>query len=347
MNDTILLVDDDVRVISALQRSLYKSYRIEIAAGAQDALDAISQNTYAVVVSDLQMPGMNGVDLLTHVKRLSPDTVRILLTGQADFDAAIAAVNEGSIFRFLTKPCPQALLCKTLDAALEQHRLQVAEKEVLQETLMGTVAILVEVLSAIQPIAFGRASRIRQSVRILAAELGLPDSWEFEAAAMLSQLGSISVDPRVLKKHYAGEELTEPDRRHLLSQASVGRKLLHQVPRLQAVSQMIERQYQNWQGGPTADPEAHLIAMGAQMLRVALEFDRLVGTGKSASEALDAMRRQENEYHPDVLAALERRNDEITQENSLADASDELAGGNGAQLIFRPIAEQVMRSLRS
>ncbi|MGO9893789.1 MAG: response regulator [Bryobacteraceae bacterium] len=347
MNEAILLVDDDVRVVSALQRSLYRTYRIEIAAGAQDALDAIGKNSYAVVVSDLQMPGMNGVELLTHVKRLSPGTVRILLTGQADLDAAIAAVNEGNVFRFLTKPCPQEILCKTLDAALEQHRLQVAEKEVLQETLMGTVAILVEILSAIQPVAFGRGSRTRQHVRLLAAELDLPDSWEFEAAAMLSQIGCISVDPRVLKRHYAGEELAEADRRHLLAHASVGRKLLHKVPRLQAVAQMIERQYEDWQSCSTSDPKAHLIAMGAQMLRATLEFDRLIGIGKSTGEALTAMRRAENEYHPGVLAALERLKDKLPQGNGLPEASEEYVSLHADELIFRPIADQVLRSLRA
>jgi DNA-binding NtrC family response regulator len=162
MTETILLVDDDARVISALQRSLYKSYQIEIAGAPQDALDAVRQNGYAVIVSDLRMPGMDGVELLAKAKELSPDTVRILLTGQADLDSAIAAVNEGNVFRFLTKPCSHDQLCRALDDALEQHRLQVAEEQVLKETLTGTVAILVQVLSAIQPLAFGRASRIRR-----------------------------------------------------------------------------------------------------------------------------------------------------------------------------------------
>src|SRR4051812_31777786 len=115
MTPTILLVDDDVRVISALQRSLYRDYRIEIAAGASDALTALTQGSYAVIVSDLKMPGMSGIDLLTTVKTAYPDTVRVLLTGEADLDAAIAAVNDGNVFRFLTKPCPQELLKKTLD----------------------------------------------------------------------------------------------------------------------------------------------------------------------------------------------------------------------------------------
>ena len=345
MNDAILLVDDDVRVVSALQRSLYRNYRIEIAAGAQDALEAINQNTYAVVVSDLQMPGMNGVELLARVRELSPDTVRILLTGHADVEAAIGAVNEGNVFRFLTKPCPQPLLSKTLDAALEQYRLQVAERDVLRETLTGTVAILVQVLSAIQPLAFGRASRVRQYVRLLREEMQIEDRWEYEAAAMLSQLGSISVDPRVLKLYYAGQPLTDADRRHLLSHASVGRKLLHEVPRLQAVSQIIEHQYQNWETTPGGDPQSALIAVGSQLLRTALEFDRLVGTGKTPAESVAAMQRDRDEYHPDVLAALERIQERLSSDLMIPET--ERLPLDPEQLIFRPIAEQVLRSLRS
>jgi len=345
MNNSILLVDDDVRVLGALQRMLYRSYRLEIANGPVEALQAIARSPFAVVVSDLQMPVMNGVELLAEVKRLSPDTVRVLLTGQADIEAAIASVNEGNIFRFLTKPCPHATLCKTLDAAIEQYRLQVSEKDVLHETLMGTVAILVNVLSSIQPVAFGRASRLREIVRLLATELGLPDSWELEAAAMLSQLGCISVDPRVLKRHYAGQELSEADRRHLLAQASVGRKLLHQVPRLGPVSQIIERQYQKWQNDSPEGSFTDIVAIGSQLLHAALDFDRLVGMGQSAADAIATMRGYENEYHPAGFDALDRLKDTILQE-SLSKASDD-ASTVHEQLVFRPLADEVLRSLRS
>jgi hypothetical protein len=150
-----------------------------------------------------------------------------------------------------------------------------------------------------------------------------------------------------LKRHYAGEELAEADRRHLLAHASVGRKLLHKVPRLQAVAQMIERQYEDWQSCSTSDPKAHLIAMGAQMLRATLEFDRLIGIGKSTGEALTAMRRAENEYHPGVLAALERLKDKLPQGNGLPEASEEYVSLHADELIFRPIADQVLRSLRA
>src|SRR5271157_5026833 len=110
MSEKILLVDGDVRVVSALQRSLYRSYQIEIAGGPEDALAVMAESSFAVVVADYMMPGVPGSDFLATVKEIAPETVRILLTGCADLEAAIAAVNEGNVFRFLTKPCSQSLL---------------------------------------------------------------------------------------------------------------------------------------------------------------------------------------------------------------------------------------------
>jgi response regulator RpfG family c-di-GMP phosphodiesterase len=163
---------------------------------------------------------------------------------------------------------------------------------------------------------------------------------------MLSQLGCISVYPRVLKRHYSGQELDEADRRHLLAQASVGRKLLHQVPRLQSVSQIIERQYQKWQGGSEPEPLTDIVAIGAQLLHVALDFDRLAGMGQSAADAVATMQSYEGEYHPLVFAALDRLKDKRLPEN-LANATGRDPSLITEQLIFRPLADEVLRTLRS
>jgi DNA-binding NtrC family response regulator len=101
-----------------------------------------SDGPFAVVVSDMRMPEMNGAAFLAQVRERAPDTVRVLLTGQADLDSAIAAVNEGQIFRFLTKPCAPEMLISSLRAAEEQHRLITAERVLLEQTLHGAVKAL-------------------------------------------------------------------------------------------------------------------------------------------------------------------------------------------------------------
>lgn len=306
MRHKILLVDDDVRVVTALQRSLWKVYSIETAGGASEALEAISRNTYAVVVSDLKMPQMDGIQLLQKVQQSCPDTVRILLTGYADLDSALAAVNQGNVFRFLTKPCSQELLTATLDAALAQYRLVTAEKELLQQTLMGTVAALVGVLSTVQPLALSRASRIAQCVRHLASELNVSGFWEIEIAAMLSQVGCISLKPEILKKYYAGEKLSETELAHVLSHALIGSGLIRRIPRLHSVARIIEGQYGSFIGISDLSPEEYAIALGAQVLRVAIDYDRLLGMGLAPGAAMAALRHTESQYNPEVLAALQR-----------------------------------------
>jgi len=163
MDYAVLFVDDDVRVTSAIERNLQKTYHIGTAGSGDEALQAIATDRYAVVVSDLSMPVMNGIELLKKVKQLRPDTIRILLTGHADLDAAIAAVNEGSIFRFLAKPCPQEVLTRTLDAAFEQYRLVTAERELLHQTLMGTVAALVVCLPMSSHWPWGERPELRDT----------------------------------------------------------------------------------------------------------------------------------------------------------------------------------------
>ncbi len=345
--NTILFVDDDIRVVSALQRALHKTYEIEIAGCASEALEAIDESSYAVVVSDMKMPGMSGIEFLARVKEMSPDTVRILLTGQADLDVAIAAVNEGNVFRFLSKPCPQDLLARTLDAALEQYRMCAAEKDVLRETLMGTVTVLVEVLGAIQPLAFGRAARLRRCVRALAIELKAGELWPFEAAAMLSQIGCISVRPEVLEKYYAGEDLSGEELSQMLSHAQFGRRLLHGIPRLSSVSRMIERQHEAFAEYRGLPEEEDSVALGSQMLRVALDFIRLSGTGMAAEAAIMRMHADESQYNPEVLAALGRVYREVGETDLVSEEHYTSEAVPSEHQLFRPVAEQVLRALRT
>lgn len=132
----ILFVDDDPAVLDSLRRGLCRCFDMVTALGPKEGLAALAERgPFAVVVSDLRMPGMDGVTLLKKAKELCPNIVPVMLTGHADLTAAMAAVNEGHIFRFLTKPCPIPTLSLALDAALEQYRLTASEKELVRITL--------------------------------------------------------------------------------------------------------------------------------------------------------------------------------------------------------------------
>jgi diguanylate cyclase (GGDEF)-like protein len=132
----VLCVDDEPKMLAALQRTLHRSCSVTIARGAAEAIQVMrSEAPFNVVVSDLQMPGIDGIEFLRWVARHSPDTKGILLTGNADLSAAIAAVNVGVVFRFLTKPCTPALLIETIRDAFASCEARQAERLMLRQAV--------------------------------------------------------------------------------------------------------------------------------------------------------------------------------------------------------------------
>src|SRR5207244_2839856 len=148
----VLLVVDEPHVVDSLAQLLRREFDVRTASVPQDALRTLSEiNDLAVVVSDMRMPGMDGATFLHEIMVRRPDVARILLTGEAGRDGAIRAVNEGQILRFLTKPCPIEDLKRAIEAGVIQHRLVHAERNVLQETLVGCIKALMEVLAIANP----------------------------------------------------------------------------------------------------------------------------------------------------------------------------------------------------
>ncbi len=160
----------------------------------------VEQGPFAVVVSDLKMPGMSGIEFLAQVRTREPDTVRILLTGNAELHTAIDAINEGQIFRFLTKPCSPETLAEALKAGLVQHHLITAERELLDHTLSESIRVLTEVLALVNPEAFGRSARITRYVEAIAQNLHVSELWSIRTAAMLSQIGCVILPESVLQE---------------------------------------------------------------------------------------------------------------------------------------------------
>ena len=120
--DKVLLVDDDAMVLAGLRRQLRNQFSIDTAMSGEEALQRLRENgPYAVIVSDFMMPGMNGVEFLSRVKKSNPETIRMMLTGTADMPTAIKAVNEGNIFQFHPKPCPAETLSEAIHSGLSHY----------------------------------------------------------------------------------------------------------------------------------------------------------------------------------------------------------------------------------
>ena len=131
----ILCVDDEINVLHGFQRQLRKVFDISIAVGGEEALKLLDkEGEFAVVISDYNMPGMDGIDLLQRIHQDYPDTVLVMLTGRAELDVAVSALHDGGIFRFLRKPCPREILERTIADCLNQYRL-IRSGKILSEEL--------------------------------------------------------------------------------------------------------------------------------------------------------------------------------------------------------------------
>lgn len=306
MLETILIVDDESSVLEGYQRIFRNEFQLDTAAGGAAALSALeATGPYAVVVSDMQMPEMDGAQLLATIKLLVPDTVRIMLTGNADIQSAVSAVNEGSIFRLLTKPCSKETLGRALTAGLLQHRLVTAEKELLENTLQGTIQVLTEIISLVNPPAFGRALRVRRYMHHVATRMALPSPWRFEVAAMMSQLGCVTLHPETIEAVCAGRPLSPGEQTRFDAHPGVARDLLSKIPRLEPVAWMIAHQNDpapvvgDLENLQTAD-----IRLGANLLRATLAFDDLMGKGLSKKEAADRLSQEHKDFDPRIFRAL-------------------------------------------
>ncbi|GAB6164502.1 response regulator [Thermostilla marina] len=309
MIERVLCVDDDPNVLQAYKRTLRKRYDLEVALGGEDGLKAVREcGPYAVVVSDMQMPGMNGIEFLRQVKEIAPETVRMMLTGNADQETAIQAVNEGAIFRFMTKPCPPETFSKMLDAGIEQYRLVTAEKELLSKTLAGSVRVLTEILTAVSPQAFGRASRVRATVSKLCKAMRVPNTWQVEIAAMLSQIGCVAVPAHILEKVYNGEELKPQEREIYESHPKLARELLAKIPRLDRVAEIVGYQEKHYDGSgfPEDFVAGDQIPLGSRILKLALDWDTLCNVGLNPEIALAEINDRDGWYDPKVVEAFRR-----------------------------------------
>jgi CheY-like chemotaxis protein len=287
----VLCVDDEPAVLEGLRDVLCRSFDVHTAAGGLEGLTILRSNpdSFTVVVSDMRMPGMSGAEFLRAARATAPDAVRILLTGDADIQTAVHAVNHGQLFRFLTKPCDTQELMRACAAALGQHHIQTAERVLLEQTVRGSVDALVEVLALTNPAAFGRGGRLKELAGRLARAAGARNWWEVEVAAMLAHVGAVTLPHATAEKLYAGAALTEREAVMVRRVPLVTRQLISKIPRLEGVVEILDT-YRDVSVREQADGGRRSIPAGAHLLRIAVDYAELEAQHSPANVALGAMR---------------------------------------------------------
>ncbi|MEM7042560.1 MAG: HD domain-containing phosphohydrolase [Pseudomonadota bacterium] len=304
----VLIIDDEKNVLLGLRRQLHKRFDLALAASGDEGLALLrDQGPFAVVVCDMNMPGRTGIEVLADIAEQSPDTVRIMLTGQADLTTAMNAVNHGNIFRFFTKPCAAEILAAGLDAGLEQYRLVTAERDLLNKTLAGSIKVLTDVLALIDADSFGRTERARRLAKEVARTLGLDRHlWKLEMAAMLAPIGLVALPPGLAKKARGNDPLTPVEQEMVDASAQTAHKLIRNIPRLQEVADYVLYQGKNMDGSgfPDDGKAGRDIPVGARILRILNDFAQSLDHGIDARDALGMMAKHDNFYDQALLKKL-------------------------------------------
>jgi response regulator RpfG family c-di-GMP phosphodiesterase len=229
-----------------------------------------------------------------------------MLTGNADQRTAMEAVNQGAIFRFLTKPCASEALALALEAGIRQHQLVTAEKQLLEQTLKGTLELLVELLSILDPISFGRAQTMAALAEGVARDLAMPAPWVLGIASILSQIGILTVPDALVSKLHTGGFLSSAEREVAGRVPEIGFNLLRRIPRLEQVAEAIHYMNKNYNGTgfPADGRKGPDIPLGGRILRVAADYLTLLGAKGDSRQAVAEMEFRTTWYDLSVVRSL-------------------------------------------
>ncbi len=306
MNNRILLVDDEQAVFDGIRRQLYKTHDLTYAASGVEALAMLeSSGPFAVICSDMRMPGMDGASLLAEAARRHPDTVRVMLTGNADQETAVEAINKGRIYGFLTKPVTRETLAATLDGALRLHAVTTAEKDILERTLAGSIRILIEILAATLPEIFGRTTRVRDLCRVLGGMVEV-NRWRLDMAALLGAIGWTTLPGKLIEKYRLGANLGVDEADMVARVPEIGARLIANIPRLGPIADIIRQQRHRYDGADAAGgtPVGTALSIEARVLRLAYDLVEVAGGAPPAEAHVLRLYEDDGAYDPELLGML-------------------------------------------
>jgi response regulator RpfG family c-di-GMP phosphodiesterase len=309
---TILFVDDEPNILSALQR-LFRplGYRIFTANGGAPGLELLAREKVDLIISDMRMPEMDGAVFLTQAAQRWPQTLRILLTGYADLSSAVAAVNKGNIYRYLSKPWEDNDIKLTVQQALERQRLEVlvgeqnaklrelnasletrvaaqtqeirqvlSQLELTHEELKKSFVTSVQVFASLVELRegelSGHARRVAEHARALAQRLGMgeADVQQVMYAALLHDIGKIGLPDALIHRPYIA--LSAGERARVAQHPITGQAALLALEPLQEAALLIRHHHERYDGQGFPDAlKGEAIPLGARILAVTNDFDAL------------------------------------------------------------------------
>jgi response regulator RpfG family c-di-GMP phosphodiesterase len=322
----ILFVDDEEMVLSGITLTVGRNFDIRTATSGTEGLALIeSEGPFAVVVSDFNMPGMDGVEFLQKVRTMDKDAVTMLLTGGANFNEVSDAVRMGAIFRLIGKPCPTEYLEENLNQALRQYRTVRAEKDMLEQTMNGAVRAITSILAASKPLFFGRSQRVKKLAFELANELELPDDWRLELASTFSYLGYLTLPDEIQEKLYNNEKVSEEIMDVVKVFPNFAKEILKGIPRLEEITPIIYLIDEDYKEPDSAQDDS---AKLASVIRLSQHYDHHASDGYSRLDIFEILEKDKSIYLPGAIEALKKTRNHASVSSEVEEISiDHLKAG--------------------
>ncbi len=303
----ILVVDDNEVNLDVLVDALGDTYTVSVATDGFAALEAVAENPPDLVLLDVMMPGMDGYEVCEKLKasRKTRSIPVIFVTAQTEIDDEIKGFAAGAV-DYITKPISPPVVKARVATHLKLRNSERQLRELLEKTLGGTVGMLTNMLSIANPSAFSRASRVARHVKRMAEALKMGQYWQIQMSAMLSQIGCITLTPETIDRIHRGEEVRMEERDAFDRHPRVGYALISRIPNLKEVAEMVVRQHNLRAETDGGEQSGNLVRQGSRMLKLALDFETKISSGKSPSEALALLRSEKDVYGDGLFKTFSR-----------------------------------------
>jgi putative two-component system response regulator len=316
----ILIVDDEVANLRLLRRVLSKEYDVLEATGGQEGLELLKKNDVSLIITDQRMPAMTGVQLLEQSLPVSPDAIKILLTGYTDVQALIDAINAGHVYKYIPKPWDADELKLTVRRAIEtfelkEHNIRLikdlkAAMGELEELSMGTIRALADALDAKCDYTAGHSLRVSRIACLIGRELGLSieDLRDIELGGILHDIGKIGVPESILWKPAS---LTLEERDVMRKHPTISAQIIGDLHGLRKAREYVKHHHEYYDG--SGYPDALVgknIPLGARIILVSDAYDAMttdrpyrtaIGHDRAVKELAEMAGTQ---FDPDVVKAL-------------------------------------------
>lgn len=275
----ILIVDSNKSSMDMLQSLLSQNYQVIKASSPFEALDFLGNNLIDVVISDFDLPEMNGIEFLEKCYKLNHLNTRLLLTENDNFDVLLNAINSGNIYNYIKKPFTQEELLAAVDSAINDNEDR-KENNILiydlKKLLRGTIDSIVSALDAKDSFTLGRSHRVKILTLKMAEcyDLSLKERGEIELAGLLHDIGMIGVPESILKK--VGP-LSEEEFECVKNHVNLSVKIIGDIKQLQGVAKIIKSHHERFNGrGYPEGIKGEEIPLGSKMISIADAYDSMV-----------------------------------------------------------------------